>query len=75
LQKPVDSMDGLWNEQQQAALSQMTSCSFVGSRDDVKKDIQSFLDETGVDELMVASPIYDHQARLHSYELLSQAKG
>jgi hypothetical protein len=38
----------------------------------VKEEMQAFLDETQVNEIMVASNIYDHTARVHSYELLSE---
>jgi len=34
--------------------------------------LQQFVDETGVEELIVASAIYDHPARLRSYEILAQ---
>jgi hypothetical protein len=38
----------------------------------VRQGLEAFIAETGVDELMVACALYDHQARLRSYELLSQ---
>ena len=34
--------------------------------------MEGFLEKTGADELMVASAIYDHSARLHSYEILAE---
>ena len=46
------------------------SVSFVGSRDTVVEGMKAFVDRTGADELIVVSHIYDHQARLRSYELL-----
>jgi hypothetical protein len=33
-----------------------------------------FIERTGADELMVASSIFDHGARVHSYELLTEAQ-
>jgi hypothetical protein len=35
--------------------------------------LKEFLDQTGVEELIVASAIYDHAARLRSYEILMDA--
>ena len=32
------------------------------------------MEEAGVDELIVASAIYDHGARLRSYEILSKLR-
>ena len=49
----------------------MLACSFVGSPSKVRAGLQNFVESTGVDELMVASAIHDHEARLRSYELLA----
>jgi alkanesulfonate monooxygenase SsuD/methylene tetrahydromethanopterin reductase-like flavin-dependent oxidoreductase (luciferase family) len=43
----------------------------VGSPDTVRRGLERFIDQTRADELMVASAIYDHAARLRSYELLA----
>ena len=51
----------------------MLACSFVGSQARVREDLQAFREETGADELMVAGAIFDHAARLRSYELLADA--
>jgi alkanesulfonate monooxygenase SsuD/methylene tetrahydromethanopterin reductase-like flavin-dependent oxidoreductase (luciferase family) len=52
-------------------VSRMLTCSFVGSRETVKRELERFIEQTGADELMVTSAIYDHAARLRSYELLA----
>jgi alkanesulfonate monooxygenase SsuD/methylene tetrahydromethanopterin reductase-like flavin-dependent oxidoreductase (luciferase family) len=51
----------------------MLSRSFVGSGETVRAGLERFVEETGVDELIVASAIYEHRARLRSYEILSDA--
>lgn len=71
LQPPVDSMEGYWLPPEEAAVHQMMHYSFVGGPEKVKTGLQFFLNETRVDEFMVVSHIYDHQARLRSYEILS----
>ncbi|GHA53767.1 LLM class flavin-dependent oxidoreductase [Pontibacter akesuensis] len=71
LQPPVDSMNGLWDASERYAVSQMLRYSFVGSPATVQEEIQAFVDETQVDEIMVASTMYDHTARLRSYEILA----
>ena len=50
----------------------MLSRSFVGSGETVRAGLEQFVEETGVDELIVASAIYEHSARLRSYEILSE---
>jgi alkanesulfonate monooxygenase SsuD/methylene tetrahydromethanopterin reductase-like flavin-dependent oxidoreductase (luciferase family) len=52
----------------------MLSRSFVGSGETVRAGLERFVEETGVDELIVASAIYDHGARLRSYEILSELR-
>ncbi|MET3114469.1 luciferase family oxidoreductase group 1 [Pedobacter sp. CG_S7] len=71
LQPPANSIDDVLNEYEQEQVNQMLSCTFVGSKDTIAEDLQAFLDQTQVDEIMATSHIFEHQARLHSYELLA----
>jgi luciferase family oxidoreductase group 1 len=71
LQPPVESMDGIWNEYEEAAVKQMMQYSFIGSASTVKEQLQDFLNGTQLDEIMVASYIYDNTAKLYSYELIA----
>lgn len=72
LQPPVDHMNDVWTDYEEAAVSQMIACSFFGSPETIKEDMESFIKQTGVDEVMVTSHIFDHQARLHSYQLFAE---
>ena len=49
----------------------MLECAFVGSPDTVRGLLQDFLQRTGADELMVSCTVFEHAARLRSYELLA----
>ena len=71
MQPPVDNMAKYWNSSEMYAVNQMLTYTFIGSPKTLEVKIQDFLDKTQVDEIMVASNIYDHSARLHSYEILS----
>lgn len=71
MQPPVDNMDSYWNASEQYSVTQMLTYTFIGSAETLQGSIQEFLDNTKVDEIMVASNIYDHTARLRSYEILS----
>lgn len=71
LQPPVADMDKFWTPEERAAVKQMLHYSFVGSTSTLKKELQSFIDNTGVDEIMIASHMFDTKAKLHSLELAS----
>ncbi|WP_431274882.1 LLM class flavin-dependent oxidoreductase [Variovorax ureilyticus] len=58
-----------------ALLDSVLSCSAVGSRDTVRARLQAFVDQTGADELMITSQIFDHAARLASYEIVAGVRG
>ena len=72
LQPPVEEMDSVWNEAERYAVQQMLSYTFVGSAETIKVKMQAFANETHVDEIMAASMIYDHDARVKSYKILSE---
>jgi luciferase family oxidoreductase group 1 len=55
-----------------AMLDEVLSCAAVGSPDAVKAQIESFVERTGANELMITSQIFDHSARLRSYEIVAQ---
>ena len=50
---------------------QMTRVSFVGRADALASDLRTFVARTGADELIITSHIYEHAARLRSYELVA----
>jgi luciferase family oxidoreductase group 1 len=54
-----------------AMLDEVLSCSAIGSPATVKAQIESFVERTGADELMITSQIFDHKARLRSYEIVA----
>jgi luciferase family oxidoreductase group 1 len=69
LQPPVDSMDGRWSPDEQAGVDRALTISAVGSPDSVRRGLSRILELTRADELIVASHIYDHRARLRSFEI------
>lgn len=71
LPPPVDSMEAIWDAQGEAAVMQMLAYSFIGGPDKITQDMQSFLQQTGVNEIMATSHIYDQAARLHSYRIFA----
>jgi luciferase family oxidoreductase group 1 len=71
LQPPVDSMDGLWDLQAQAAVAQMTKYTFTGSKETLEQTLNAFVKVTGANELMVNTNVYDMEARLRSFSILN----
>jgi luciferase family oxidoreductase group 1 len=70
---PIDDIEAYWTPGEKAQASAMLACSVVGSFETVRRGLAEFIERTGADELMVASAIWDHGARLRSYELLAEA--
>ncbi|NBQ89401.1 MAG: LLM class flavin-dependent oxidoreductase, partial [Betaproteobacteria bacterium] len=58
---------------EQSLLRNLLSCAAVGSPETVREQMRAFVEHTGADELMIAGQIYDHEARLRSYEIAMQA--
>lgn len=74
LQPPIDDIESYWTPAEKSQAMNMLSCSFVGSAQTVREGLEGFLEQTGADELIVASAIYDHSARLRSYEILADVR-
>lgn len=72
LQPPVDNIADVLSSYEAEQINQMLACTFVGSKALVKEDMESFLAQTQVDEIMVSAHIFDHQAKLRSYEIFAE---
>jgi luciferase family oxidoreductase group 1 len=73
LQPPVPGYLDMLPPQARAMLDEVLACTAIGSPAVVHRQIQEFIDRTGADELMITSQIFDHRARLRSYELTAGA--
>ncbi len=70
LQAPVDALD--LSEGEAALIDDMLSCRAVGAPTLVEERLAAFLERTRPDELIVTSQVFDHRARLRSFELLAE---
>lgn len=68
---PIDDIDDYWSPMEKAQAQQMLARSIVGSPATVKAGIQALLAETRADELIVVSDVFDHDARLRSFQLIA----
>jgi len=73
LPPPVDDIESFWSPMEKAQAASMLACSFYGSTATIKAKLAPLIEVTRADELMVAAAIWDHQARVRSFELLAQA--
>lgn len=69
LPAPVKDMDTVWNSIEKAGVNHAMRYAAVGSRDTVRSKVREFLYETCVDELILTANIFDHDARLKSFEI------
>jgi luciferase family oxidoreductase group 1 len=69
---PIDDIDNYWTAVEKAQAMQMLSRSIIGSPGTVRAGVNALVAETGADELMIVSDIYHHDARLHSFRLISE---
>jgi luciferase family oxidoreductase group 1 len=72
-QPPVEDIEAYWSPSERAQAMHMLRYAVVGSPSTVRAGIQEFVDLTGVDELMVVSAVFEHDARLRSYEIIAEA--
>jgi luciferase family oxidoreductase group 1 len=73
LPRPREDFDAQLSPPERQLLEGALVCSVVGSPDTVREGLKSFVERTGADELMVTAQIFDHGARLRSFELTSGA--
>jgi luciferase family oxidoreductase group 1 len=74
LPPPLPGFESQLLPHESAALEETLACSFVGSPATVRTGVEAFIARTGADELILASHIHDHAARLRSYELTSSLR-
>jgi len=72
---PVEDIEAYWSPAEKFQVGQMLARSIVGSPETVRAGIAALVAETGADELMIVSDVYDHRDRLRSFELIATAMG
>jgi luciferase family oxidoreductase group 1 len=71
---PVDGFDERLDPGERLALAQMLSYAVIGEPEAVRAGLERIVADTGADELILSAPIYDHAARLRSYEIAAAAR-
>jgi alkanesulfonate monooxygenase SsuD/methylene tetrahydromethanopterin reductase-like flavin-dependent oxidoreductase (luciferase family) len=74
--KPLQApgpLPGIFNNPEvQQAIQSMMYYTFTGSEETLQRKLSAFVDETGIDELMITSHIYDKAAKLKSFLIVSE---
>jgi len=71
-QPPIDNIDAYWTPAEKAQVMQMLARRIVGSPATVRAGLEALVEETGADELIIVSDVYDHGARLRSFEIIAE---
>jgi luciferase family oxidoreductase group 1 len=74
LQPPVETMEGRWSAAERAGVDHTLAYAAVGSPDTVRQRLAVLIEATAADELIIAGQIFDHQARLRSFEIVSEVR-
>jgi luciferase family oxidoreductase group 1 len=72
LQAPIDNIEDYWTPAEKHHASHMLKYSIVGSAETVSKGLEEFIDLTNADELMIVTSVYDHAARIRSYQIVAE---
>src|SRR5271155_2939099 len=73
-QPPIDDIESYWSPMEKAQAQRMLARSITGSPETVWSGIDALVAETAADELIVVSDVYEHPARLRSFELIAASR-
>ena len=73
LPPPVEGFSEKLGLQEKAAISRFMTYTALGDARDVKERLREFQSETDADEIILTAQIFDHQVRLHAFEIAAEA--
>lgn len=69
---PVDSMDGIWQDWEQAAVESKLRAAIVGADQTIRERLESLVATTGADEVVVVTDTWEHADRLESFRRVAE---
>ena len=75
LPPPVDDLEDRLDRVGKAIVNSVLACSVMGSSSTVARDLEAFVARHQPDEIMATAQIFDHAARLRSFEILAEIGG
>jgi luciferase family oxidoreductase group 1 len=70
---PIDDIEAFWEPHEKLGVERALACTVLGDPQQVAEGIAAFVARHKPDELMLTANLYDHRARLRSFELAMQA--
>ncbi|GAC1632069.1 MAG: LLM class flavin-dependent oxidoreductase [Candidatus Acidiferrum sp.] len=71
---PIADIDAFWNPAEKAMANDILLVSVVGSAETVERGLRKIIEITQADELILAAHMYDHEARLRSFQIAAQVR-
>jgi luciferase family oxidoreductase group 1 len=72
---PIDDIEAFWAPHEKAMVERALACAVIGDGDSVRRGIEAFVDRHRPDELILTANIFEHAARVRSFELVAAATG
>ena len=69
---PVESMDGMWSEPERMAVESRMKVAAIGGPETIRQRLAQLRLQTQADEFILTSDLYDHAARLRSFEIAAE---
>lgn len=71
---PIEDIETFWSPMEKAMAQEVLLFSVVGSAETVERGLRKIIDLTQADELILAAHIYDHKARMRSFEIAAEVR-
>ena len=71
---PIEDIETFWTPMEKAMAQDVLLFSVVGSAETVERGLRKIIDMTQADELILAAHIYDHKARMRSFEIAAEVR-
>ncbi|MFC3814189.1 LLM class flavin-dependent oxidoreductase [Lysobacter sp. GCM10012299] len=71
---PIDDIESYWTPLEKSGVEQALACAVVGDETTVRDGIAAFIERHRPDELMITANVFDHAARLRSFEIAAKAR-
>ncbi|APP77442.1 hypothetical protein BJD12_21965 [Xanthomonas vesicatoria ATCC 35937] len=70
---PIDDIDSFWQPHERVGVERALACTVLGNADQIAQGVAAFIERHAPDELLFTANIYDHAARLRSFEIAAEA--
>ncbi len=71
---PIEDIESYWTPLEKSGVEQALACAVIGDENTVRDGIAAFIERHRPDELMITANVFDHAARLRSFEIAAKAR-